>query len=92
MQDLNDLYYFAAVVDHGGFSPAGRALGIQKSKLSRRILLLEERLGVRLLNRSSRRFSATRGARSSSNSRCALRSPRALSESSAGGTGILSVA
>ncbi|MGY8707504.1 LysR substrate-binding domain-containing protein [Bradyrhizobium sp. 18BD] len=59
MQDLNDLYYFAAIVDHGGFSPAGRALGIQKSKLSRRILLLEERLGVRLLNRSSRRFSVT---------------------------------
>jgi DNA-binding transcriptional LysR family regulator len=59
MQDLNDLYYFTAVVDHGGFAPAGRALGIQKSKLSRRILLLEERLGVRLLNRSSRRFSVT---------------------------------
>lgn len=59
MQDLNDLYYFAAVVEHGGFSPAGRALGIQKSRLSRRVLLLEERLGVRLLNRSSRRFSVT---------------------------------
>lgn len=59
MNDLNDLYYFAAVVDHRGFAPAGRALGIQKSKLSRRILLLEERLGVRLLNRSSRRFSVT---------------------------------
>ncbi|CAH1651626.1 MAG: LysR family transcriptional regulator [Chelatococcus sp.] len=59
MRDLNDLYYFAAVVDHGGFSQAGRALGIQKSRLSRRVLLLEERLGVRLLNRSSRRFSVT---------------------------------
>jgi len=59
MQDLNDLYYFVAVVDHGGFAAAGRALGIQKSKLSRRILLLEERLGVRLLNRSSRHFSVT---------------------------------
>lgn len=59
MQDLNDLSYFAAVVDHGGFAAAGRALGIPKSKLSRRILLLEERLGVRLLNRSSRRFSVT---------------------------------
>ena len=59
MHDLNDLYYFAAVVEHGGFSSAGRALGIQKSRLSRRVLLLEERLGVRLLNRSSRRFSVT---------------------------------
>src|ERR1700720_379820 len=59
MKDLNDLFYFVQVVDHGGFAPAGRALGVQKSKLSRRILLLEERLGVRLLNRSSRRFSIT---------------------------------
>jgi DNA-binding transcriptional LysR family regulator len=59
MQDLNDLYYFASVVDHGGFAAAGRALGIQKSRLSRRVLHLEERLGVRLLNRSSRRFSVT---------------------------------
>src|SRR5215468_9553328 len=57
MQDLNDLYYFVSVVDHGGFAAAGRTLGLQKSKLSRRILQLEERLGVRLLNRSSRRFS-----------------------------------
>src|SRR5262249_34984023 len=59
MEDLNDLYYFVSVVDHGGFAAAGRTLGLQKSKLSRRILQLEERLGVRLLNRSSRRFSVT---------------------------------
>ena len=59
MQDLNDLAYFVAVVDHGGFAAAGRVLGIQKSKLSRRVLALEERLGVRLLNRSSRHFSVT---------------------------------
>jgi DNA-binding transcriptional LysR family regulator len=59
MQDLNDLYYFVSVVDHGGFAAAARTLGLQKSKLSRRILQLEERLGVRLLNRSSRRFSVT---------------------------------
>lgn len=59
MKDLNDLYFFAQVVGHAGFAPAGRALGIPKSKLSRRVQLLEERLGVRLLNRSSRRFSVT---------------------------------
>ena len=59
MQDLNDLYYFAMVVDHGGFAPAGRAFGIPKSKLSRRIALLEERLGVRLIQRSTRRFAVT---------------------------------
>lgn len=57
--DLNDLFYFAQVVDHGGFAPAGRALGVPKSKLSRRIALLEERLGVRLIQRSTRRFSVT---------------------------------
>jgi DNA-binding transcriptional LysR family regulator len=59
MQDLNDLLYFVQVVDHGGFSAAARALGMQKSKLSRRIGLLEERLGVRLIQRSTRRFSVT---------------------------------
>ncbi|HKY01749.1 MAG TPA: LysR family transcriptional regulator [Burkholderiales bacterium] len=59
MQDLNDLYYYAKVVEHAGFAPAGRALGMPKSKLSRRIALLEERLGVRLIQRSTRRFSVT---------------------------------
>jgi DNA-binding transcriptional LysR family regulator len=51
MQDLNDLYYFARVVEHGGFAPAGRALGVPKSTLSRRIALLEEKLKSRLLQR-----------------------------------------
>jgi DNA-binding transcriptional LysR family regulator len=59
VQDLNDLYYFAQVVEHGGFAPAGRALGEPKSKLSRRIAALEERLGVRLLNRSTRHVGLT---------------------------------
>ena len=59
MEDLNDLYYFAQVVEHAGFAPAARALGMQKSKLSRRIGLLEDRLGVRLVQRSSRSFSVT---------------------------------
>lgn len=59
MQDLNDLFFFVQVVDHGGFAPAGRALSIPKSRLSRRIAALEERLGVRLIQRSTRRFSVT---------------------------------
>jgi DNA-binding transcriptional LysR family regulator len=59
MRDLNDLYYFVQVVDLGGFAPAGRALGEPKSKLSRRIALLEERLGVRLIQRSTRHFLVT---------------------------------
>jgi DNA-binding transcriptional LysR family regulator len=58
-QDLNDLYYFAQVVEHRGFAPAARSLGVPKSKLSRRVALLEERLSVRLLQRSTRRFSVT---------------------------------
>lgn len=58
-QDLNDLFYFAKVVEHGGFASAGRAVGMPRSKLSRRIGLLEERLGVRLIQRSTRRFAAT---------------------------------
>ena len=59
MQDLNDLYYFSAVVEHGGYAAAERALGIPKSRLSRRIAQLESDLGVRLLQRSTRRFAVT---------------------------------
>lgn len=59
MEDLNDLHYFASVVEHGGFAPAGRALNLPKSRLSRRIAALEARLGVRLIQRSTRRFSVT---------------------------------
>jgi DNA-binding transcriptional LysR family regulator len=57
--DLNDLHFFTQVVDHGGFAAAGRALGMPRSRLSRRIGLLEERLGVRLIQRSTRRFAVT---------------------------------
>lgn len=59
MQDLNDLYYFVQVVDHGSYAAAGRALGVPKSKLSRRIIALEERLGARLLQRSTRKLTIT---------------------------------
>ncbi len=57
--DLNDLAYLAQVVEHGGYSAAERALGIPKSRLSRRISELEARLGVRLLQRTTRRLSLT---------------------------------
>lgn len=59
MRDLNDLYYFVQVVDHGGFAPAGRALGMPKSRLSRRIALLEAQLGARLIQRTTRSFVVT---------------------------------
>jgi DNA-binding transcriptional LysR family regulator len=63
VQDLNDLYYFVKVVDHAGFAPAGRALNIPKSKLSRRIAGLEQQFGVRLLQRTTRHFSVTETGR-----------------------------
>ncbi|MGD0493861.1 MAG: LysR substrate-binding domain-containing protein [Steroidobacteraceae bacterium] len=59
MRDFNDLFYFVQVVDHGNFSRAAEVLGIAKSKLSRRIAQLEQRLGVRLIQRSTRKFSVT---------------------------------
>jgi len=59
MQDLNDMLFFAEVVDRGGFAAAGRALNVPKSKLSRRVADLESRLGVRLLQRTTRRLSLT---------------------------------
>jgi len=59
MRDLNDLYFFAEVVKHGSFSAAARALGVPKSRVSRRIAALEEQLGLRLLERSTRRLSVT---------------------------------
>jgi DNA-binding transcriptional LysR family regulator len=59
VRDLNDLLYFAEVVDRGGFTAAGRALGVPKSRLSRRIALLEARLGARLLHRTTRKLSLT---------------------------------
>lgn len=59
MPDLNDLSFFAAVVSNGGFSAASRALGVPKSRISRRVAALEDDLGVRLLERSTRRFKVT---------------------------------
>jgi DNA-binding transcriptional LysR family regulator len=59
MLDLNDFYYFVQVVDRGGFTAAGRTLRIPKSTLSHRVQQLETNLGVRLLNRTSRRFGVT---------------------------------
>lgn len=59
MQDLNDLRFFGEVVEQNGFAAAARKLGMPRSRLSRRIGLLEERLGVRLIQRSTRRFAVT---------------------------------
>src|SRR5579872_571882 len=59
VRDLNNLYFFAQVVDFGSYTAAAKALGLQTSKLSRRIAALESELGVRLINRTTRRLSLT---------------------------------
>lgn len=59
MLDLNDHHYFVHAVDHGGFAAASRALGLPKSTISRRVIELESRLGVRLIERTSRSFAMT---------------------------------
>ncbi|POU73944.1 LysR family transcriptional regulator [Leclercia sp. LSNIH6] len=59
MQDLNDFAWFVKVVEHVGFAAAGRALDLPKSRLSRRIAQLEARLGVRLIQRTTRQFTVT---------------------------------
>jgi DNA-binding transcriptional LysR family regulator len=59
MESLDDFYYFAKVVEHGGYAAAGRQLAIPKSRLSRHVVELETRLNVRLVNRSTRRFAVT---------------------------------
>jgi DNA-binding transcriptional LysR family regulator len=59
MRDFNDLQFFTAVVLNRGFSAASRALGVPKSRISRRVALLEERLGVRLLDRTTRGLGLT---------------------------------
>jgi len=59
MLDLNDFFLFVQVVDHGGFTAASRVLRTPKSTLSHRIQQLEANLGLRLLNRTSRKFGMT---------------------------------
>jgi DNA-binding transcriptional LysR family regulator len=59
VRNLNDLYFFAKVADFGSYTAAAKALGLQTSKLSRRIAALEGELGVRLINRTTRRLSLT---------------------------------
>jgi DNA-binding transcriptional LysR family regulator len=55
----DDLLLFARVADSGSFSRAAEQGGLPKSTLSRRIAALEQRLGERLLTRSTRRLSLT---------------------------------
>ena len=56
---LDDLELFVAVVSAGGFTAASRAIGVRKALLSRRVQELEDRLGARLLERTTRTIRLT---------------------------------
>jgi DNA-binding transcriptional LysR family regulator len=57
--DLNRIAVFARVVEAGSFTGAAAALGVRKSSVSRSVAALEETLGIRLLQRTTRRLSLT---------------------------------
>lgn len=59
MSDLDAMLAFARVVDHGGISAAAAAMALPKSNISRRLNALEARLGVRLLERTTRKIHLT---------------------------------
>jgi LysR family transcriptional regulator, regulator for bpeEF and oprC len=59
MMDLNDLFIFEKVAALRSFSAAARALELPKSSVSRSVARLEKRLGVRLLQRTTRRAVVT---------------------------------
>jgi DNA-binding transcriptional LysR family regulator len=54
MDRIDAMIAFVAVADRGGFAPASRALGVSPSAVTRLVAGLEERLGVRLLQRTTR--------------------------------------
>ena len=57
--DLNEMAIFVRVVESGSFTGAAKTLGLPKSTVSRKITQLEERLGVRLIQRTTRSLSLT---------------------------------
>lgn len=59
MDRLNEMQAFVTVVDQGGFTDAAKKLSISKSAVSKHVAALEDRLGARLLNRTTRRVSPT---------------------------------
>ncbi|MCZ8375145.1 MAG: LysR family transcriptional regulator [Beijerinckiaceae bacterium] len=59
MDRFDAISAFVAVADHRGFAPAARRLGLSTSAITRYVSALEERLGVRLLNRTTRAVSLT---------------------------------
>jgi DNA-binding transcriptional LysR family regulator len=97
MLDLNELALFVEVVRAGSFAGAGRRLGLPANSVSRRIQALEERLGQRLMQRSTRKLALT-AAGQDLYDRCAApvaelsAAGDALREGSAVATGLVRVA
>lgn len=63
MKLLNDMALFVEVIKANSFRGAAEAVGIPNSTVSRRIAELERRIGLRLLNRTTRRIELTEGGR-----------------------------
>ena len=63
MIDLNEVAVFIRVVDAGSFSGAAKMLGLPRSTVSRKVSQLEEVLGIRLLQRSTRKLNLTQAGR-----------------------------
>lgn len=59
MQDLNEMAIFAVVVGSGSFTKAAQKLKLPKSTVSRKVSQLERRIGVRLINRTTRNLKPT---------------------------------
>src|SRR5712691_9742379 len=57
--DLNDIVVFTKVVETRSFTGAAEQLGLPKSTVSRKLAQLEERLGVRLVQRTTRKLALT---------------------------------
>ena len=90
MTRLDDLNTLLAVVDHGSFSAAARALGQTPSAVGKRIAQMEARLGVALLHRSTRRMALTgAGQRYAEEAREIAARLAALEEDVAAGSGSL---
>ena len=63
MDRFENARVFAAVIEAGGFTAAAERLGLSRAATSKHVLQLEERLGARLLDRTTRRVSATDAGR-----------------------------
>lgn len=86
--DRSDLAFFAAIVDGGSLAAAAQELGVTPPAVSRRLAALEARLGVRLLNRTTRALAPTpEGERYLAEARRILAAIAALEQELAGSRG-----